>query len=290
MNKQEMLQDGRIVRIQNKEYITHEGLKGCLDERWGKENYSVQVHLPTTPEENRVIREMLGIEPGEPYVVARGEVYVKGIDKPFINFGSAHKGSLTGYVGIESVFEMASTRAANRAMRLAAGASMTSVDELPEGYNTGPQRPDNRPQQQQRPQYPPAAQQQTQSGGPKLASDKQRNMLRYLVKSDKLSDTQRANLQAAIDNETLAIGQASALINKAKAVVDGDGGDTDGEAMATEKQLAALSKIAYDSQNGLSDSQRADLAKTLRDNDKEKSLTEAAASALIDEFTKAAQA
>lgn len=165
---------------------------------------------------------------------------------------------------------------------------MTSVDELPEGYNTGRQQG---PQQQQRPQYPPAAQQQTQSGGPKLASDKQRNMLRYLVKSDKLSDTQRANLQAAIDNETLAIGQASALINKAKAVVDGEGGgDTDGEALATDQQLAALSKIAYDSQNGLSDSQRADLAKTLRDNDQAKGLTEAAASALIDEFTKAAAA
>ena len=309
MNKQEMLNDERIVRIKGKEYLTHEGLKSCLDDRWGKENYAVQVHLPTTPEENRVIRDMLGIEPGVPYVVARGEVYVRGIDKPFINFGSAHEGSLSGYVGLEAVVEMASTRAANRAMRLAAGASLASVDELPDGgyspgqqqqaqqqqrlqssrsglFKPGPHPPQNDKRPQQR---PPAAQQSQQSGGPKLATDKQRNLLRYLVKSDKLSDTQRVNLQTAIDNEELVIGQASALINKAKAVVDGDAGkDTGGEAMATDQQLAALSKIAYNSQNGLSDSQRADLARTLRENDQAKDMTEAAAQSLIDEFTKAA--
>ena len=300
--RQEMEKDGLIVNMQGKPYITIEGLKFLMDERWGKENYSLQTHLPTT-EENQKIREMMGLGPDMAYVVVRGEAWVKGIEKPFVNYGTGHKGNLTGFVKVDNAIEMACTRAICRAMRLATGASMAAAEEMPGGYSPGqqqqrpqqgqqqgPQNPDNRPPQQQ---YPPAAQQQTQSGEDvPLASDKQRNLMHHLAK-DKMLSKEGQNFLAENANKvgltkSLAssyISRAKAAIEKAKAAVDGD---TGGEAMATDAQLATLSGLAYDSNNDLSDDQRADLSKTLRANDQAKDMTEAAAQSLIDEFTKAA--
>ena len=293
--RQEMEKDGLIVNMQGKPYITIEGLKFLMDERWGKENYALQTHLPTT-EENQKIREMMGLSPDVAYVVVRGEAWVKGIEKPFVNYGTGHKGNLTGFVKVDNAIEMACTRAICRAMRLATGASMVAAEEMPGGYSTGrqgqqqgpQQRQDNRPQQQQRPQYPPAAQQQTQSGGDvPLASDKQRRLMHHLSKDDKLTKEGRDFLAENANKVGLTKALASEYISRAKAAIDkADAGNAGGEPVATEEQLAALTKLSYDSGNELNDGERSEISSVLRGHDKNGDMTEKAAQALIDEFEK----
>lgn len=64
------------------------------------------------------------------YVVWKG-VVENSVGETWEDYGTARKGSET--IGDENIDELCSTRATNRALRLATGCGMTSFEEMPEG-------------------------------------------------------------------------------------------------------------------------------------------------------------
>lgn len=107
-------------------YIKTPGLLHKLEAKSGGKAI-VQAEIPTEEEERRM-RKMMGVEEKEACVIMKGVVYMPNIDKPFINFGSARlKDTRNG-----KLLEMATTRATNRAIRLATNCGFTSVEELTE--------------------------------------------------------------------------------------------------------------------------------------------------------------
>lgn len=111
------------------EYAKTEELQKLLFEKYGDKGVSVKACIPTAAE-YQLIRMMVGIKDGEPLVVARGEVWVEGQKEPFVDYGTTTPKNLTGYIKFDKyALEMASRRATNRAMRLATGTELDTVDE-----------------------------------------------------------------------------------------------------------------------------------------------------------------
>jgi len=111
-------------------YVNRTGLLIFMEKKFrGKARYSIRVETLKEEEEQR-LRHGLRLE-NEPFVVLKGiveVVYEDGTREVFEDIGTAsprdcHHGRLV---------EMASTRATNRAMRLATSLGFTSVEELPE--------------------------------------------------------------------------------------------------------------------------------------------------------------
>ena len=217
MNLAQMKKDGLVVNLQGKDYVTSGGLKFLADERYGEDGYTIQTHL-VSQEEFNMVRQMLCLGDAEQYVVSRGEVWVKGNDKPFVAYGSAHAGNMKGFVKMTTYpIEMSGTRAVNRALRLATDMSLTSVDELPGDSGGGSQAPPP-PRGQGQYRQPPPQQQQEEKP---LASEKQRERLaEYALDLENgLTEENRRNIEKALANQYLTQGAAGRLLGLAKNVI-----------------------------------------------------------------------
>lgn len=119
-----------MVMLKDNPYVTTEGLLYKANEKYGDGNYAVQGMLPT-PEEYSLLRRMMGLKDDEPAVLIRGEVWVKGFERPFVDYGTATPKNLKGFVTFNTYpVEMATRRATNRALRLATNCGMCSIDEI----------------------------------------------------------------------------------------------------------------------------------------------------------------
>ena len=116
---------GFEIVLQDKRYVTTEGLLYLMGDQYKK--YSVRPELPTV-EEVMQIRQMMGLDTGDPLVVIRGVVETdRGT---FVDYGTTSPKNLKGFVKFSDYpLEMACRRATNRAMRIATGAG-TSIDEI----------------------------------------------------------------------------------------------------------------------------------------------------------------
>ena len=116
---------GFEIDLQNKRYVTTEGLLYLMGDQYKK--YSVRPEIPTVDEVMQ-IRQMMGLDTGDPLVVIRGVVETdRGA---FVDYGTTSPKNLKGFVKFSDYpLEMACRRATNRAMRIATGAG-TSIDEI----------------------------------------------------------------------------------------------------------------------------------------------------------------
>ena len=116
---------GFEIDLQGKRYVTTEGLLYLMGDQYKK--YSVRPEIPTVDEVMQ-IRQMMGLDTGDPLVVIRGVVETdRGI---FVDYGTTSPKNLKGFVKFSDYpLEMACRRATNRAMRIATGAG-TSIDEI----------------------------------------------------------------------------------------------------------------------------------------------------------------
>ena len=116
--------------IQNDPYITSAGLQYKMLQTYKPGKFAVQAVMPSK-EEYALLRRMMGLKDEEPLVVMRGEVWVDGLARPFVDYGTTTPKNLKGFVRFSDYpLEMATRRATNRAMRLATATGMCSVDEL----------------------------------------------------------------------------------------------------------------------------------------------------------------
>lgn len=134
-----------IAIIQNRPYITAAGLQWKAEQQY-PDGYTVQVHF-VIGEELRDVRMQLGLKDDEPMCIMRGEVWVPGRDKPFIDYGTTSPKNLSGFIKFTHYpVEMAARRASNRALRAAVPTSLTSAEELdmtlPEPEKTEKKRPE----------------------------------------------------------------------------------------------------------------------------------------------------
>jgi len=113
-------------------YVKRPGLLIFMEEKFRKRKakYSMKA-VPPDPAEEERIRRMLRIADDEPFVVMKGIVeieYENGKKEVFVDYGTASPKDCYHH----KLLEMASTRATNRAMRMATSLGFTSVEELPE--------------------------------------------------------------------------------------------------------------------------------------------------------------
>ena len=128
-------------------------------------------------------------------VVMRGEVWVEGFERPFVDYCTTTTKNLTRFVRFSDYpLEMATRRATNRAMRLATATGMCSVDEIKE----------------------PSGQ---ESGGNDLATQGQIDLIKNLGRSPLLTEEERGRLETQIQ-DGLGKRQASELIDKVKERLD----------------------------------------------------------------------
>ena len=131
--------DEFVVFIGEDPYITSSGLQFKMLQIYKAGKFAVQALMPS-PEEYALLRRMMGLKDDEPLVVMRGEVWVDGFERPFVDYGTATPRNLKGFIRFSDYpLEMATRRAANRAMRLATATGICSVDEIkePEGNDHG---------------------------------------------------------------------------------------------------------------------------------------------------------
>jgi len=106
--------------------ILKPGLLHKLETKWDGKAIP-QAVIPTADEE-MLLRRMMGFAPNDPLVIMKGCVYIPGVEHPFVDFGAASPRDTPN----KRLLEMASTRAVNRAIRLATNCGFTSVEELTE--------------------------------------------------------------------------------------------------------------------------------------------------------------
>jgi len=131
--------DEFVVFIGEDPYITSSGLQFKMLQTYKAGKFAVQALMPS-PEEYALLRRMMGLKDDEPLVVMRGEVWVAGFERPFVDYGTATPRNLKGFIRFSDYpLEMATRRATNRAMRLATATGICSVDEIkePEGNDHG---------------------------------------------------------------------------------------------------------------------------------------------------------
>ena len=116
-------------------YVRRPGLLIFMEKKFRpRAKYTIRTEIPSQEEEER-IRKMMGIKNGDSFVVMKGVVeieYEDGKKETFVDFGTASPQDCYH----NRLIEMASTRATNRAMRLATSLGFTSVEELPEKNET----------------------------------------------------------------------------------------------------------------------------------------------------------
>ena len=151
-------------------------------------------------EEYALLRRMMGLKDEEPLVVMRGEVWVEGLARPFVDYGTTTPKNLKGFVRFSDYpLEMATRRATNRAMRLATATGMCSVDELQVATD--------------------AASDVGEEYNSSSATQSQIDLIKNLGRSPRLTERERERLKAQIEGE-LDKRQASELIQKIKARLD----------------------------------------------------------------------
>ncbi len=186
--------DEFVVFIQNESYITSAGLQYKMLQTYKAGKFAVQSVMPSK-EEYALLRRMMGLKDEEPLVVMRGEVWIEGLARPFVDYGTTTPKNLKGFVRFSDYpLEMATRRATNRAMRLATATGMCSVDEI-----------------------------QMPTPGQTLRDDSathgQIDLIKNLGRSPLLTNKERTCLETQI-REGLDKRQASELIQKIKARLD----------------------------------------------------------------------
>ncbi len=195
--------DEFVVFIQNDPYITSAGLQYKMLQTYKAGKFAVQAVMPSK-EEYALLRRMMGLKDEEPLVVMRGEVWVDGLARPFVDYGTTTPKNLKGFVRFSDYpLEMATRRATNRAMRLATATGMCSVDELQvaadsQDHLNGDIEADH-------------------NGSP--ATQSQIDLIKNLGRSPRLTERERERLKTQIEGG-LDKRQASELIQKIKARLD----------------------------------------------------------------------
>ena len=188
--------DEFVAFISEDPYITSSGLQFKMLQTYKAGKFAVQALIPSQ-EEYALLRRMMGLKDEDPLVVMRGEVWVEGFERPFVDYGTATPKNLKGFVRFSDYpLEMATRRATNRAMRLATATGMCSVDEIkePEGQDRAS----------------PA-----QSRSTEQATQGQIDLIKSLGRSPLLTESERVRLETQLQ-EGLDKRQASALIGKLK--------------------------------------------------------------------------
>lgn len=195
--------DEFVAFIQNEPYITSAGLQYKMLQTYKAGKFAVQALMPSK-EEYALLRRMMGLKDEEPLVVMRGEVWVEGLDRPFVDYGTTTPKNLKGFVRFSDYpLEMATRRATNRAMRLATATGMCSVDEMQAGTSSVPGISPNG----------------TAGETGDHATPSQIDLIKNLGRSSLLTDTERERLETQIQ-DGLGKRQASELIDKIKARLD----------------------------------------------------------------------
>jgi len=174
--------DEFVVTIQGEPYITASGLQWKMMDQYGVGKFAVAGLIPSV-EEYDLLRRMMNLDDDDPLVVVRGEVWIKGFDKPFVDYGTASKRNLKGFVKFsEYPLEMATRRATNRAMRLATATGLCSVDEI------------NHPEQAPEEEATPSPEEIT------LSQFRLYNAIRCLVQHDVFSDEEKQQAESFIQD------------------------------------------------------------------------------------------
>ncbi|MCY3679758.1 MAG: hypothetical protein OXH16_00060 [Gemmatimonadetes bacterium] len=192
--------DEFVVFIQNDPYITSAGLQYKMLQTYKAGKFAVQAVMPSK-EEYALLRRMMGLKDEEPLVVMRGEVWVDGLARPFVDYGTTTPKNLKGFVRFSDYpLEMATRRATNRAMRLATATGMCSVDELQVATDA-------------------AQTDGNVEAAHNTATQSQIDLIKSLGRSPRLTERERERLKTQIEGG-LDKRQASELIHKIKARLD----------------------------------------------------------------------
>jgi len=188
--------DELVAFISDVPYITGAGLQFKMLATYKAGKFAVQAIMPTA-EEYALVRRMMGLKDEDPLVIMRGEVWVQGFERPFIDYGTASPKNLKGFVRFSDYpLEMATRRATNRAMRLATATGMCSVDELPDSAGNP-----------------------HDAGKGEPATQGQKDLLANFCRSHLITEEERATIHAQLpdmDRRT-----ASATIDRMKATLEG---------------------------------------------------------------------
>jgi len=186
--------DEFVAFIQNEPYITSSGLQYKMLQTYKVGKFAVQSIMPSK-EEYALLRRMMGLKDEDPLVVMRGEVWVEGFERPFVDYGTTTPKNLKGFVRFSDYpLEMATRRATNRAMRLATATGMCSVDEIKELSGEA-------------------------SASDDLATQGQIDLIKNLGRSPLLTEEERGRLETQVQ-DGLGKRQASELIDKIKERLD----------------------------------------------------------------------
>ena len=215
--------DEFVVFIQNDPYITSAGLQYKMLQTYKPGKFAVQAVMPSK-EEYALLRRMMGLKDEEPLVVMRGEVWVDGLARPFVDYGTTTPKNLKGFVRFSDYpLEMATRRATNRAMRLATATGMCSVDELQVATDTaqtnGAQRADAQVRLNGSVKSADNGDNHRNHSSSSSATQSQIDLIKNLGRSPRLTERERERLKTQIDGG-LDKRQASELIQKIKARLD----------------------------------------------------------------------
>lgn len=185
--------DEFVAFINDEPYITSSGLQYKMLQAYKAGKFAVQAIMPSQ-EEYALLRRMMGLKDEEPLVVMRGEVWIEGFERPFIDYGTTTPKNLRGFVRFTDYpLEMATRRATNRAMRLATATGLCSLDEVKEP--------------------------QTEHVSDTEATQGQIDLLRNLGRNTLLTEEERIRIDAQLA-EGLRKRQASELIDRVKSRID----------------------------------------------------------------------
>ena len=215
--------DEFVVFIQNDPYITSAGLQYKMLQTYKPGKFAVQAVMPSK-EEYALLRRMMGLKDEEPLVVMRGEVWVDGLARPFVDYGTTTPKNLKGFVRFSDYpLEMATRRATNRAMRLATATGMCSVDELQvaadAAQTNGAQRADAQVRLNGSVKSANNGDNHRNHSSSSSATQSQIDLIKNLGRSPRLTERERERLKTQIEGG-LDKRQASELIQKIKARLD----------------------------------------------------------------------
>lgn len=195
--------DEFVTFIRGEPYITSSGLQFKMLQQYKPGKFAVEALIPSR-EEYTLLRRMMGLKEEDPLVVMRGEVWIEGFDRPFVDYGTATPNNLKGFITFSDYpLEMATRRATNRAMRLATATGMCSVDEMPACSADLPARQADATRRQAHRQ----------------ASREQIELVRRLGQSHLLDEETRIEVEAFLD-EAPDKRQASEMIDHLKATIN----------------------------------------------------------------------
>ena len=185
--------DEFVAFINDEPYITSSGLQYKMLQTYKAGKFAVQSVMPSQ-EEYALLRRMMGLKDEDPLVVMRGEVWIEGFERPFVDYGTTTPKNLRGFVRFTDYpLEMATRRATNRAMRLATATGLCSIDEVKE----------------------PTSEQ----GGDTEATQGQIDLIRNLARNTLLTEDERIRIEGQV-TEGIGKRQASEYIDRIKAKID----------------------------------------------------------------------